>query len=215
MSYLKRKRLFYLLIILLFASLSSLLLVACDLWVSRQTHQRLYSDIHHIPAKPLGLVLGTSKDAPHGMNAFFYYRINAAAALYKAGKVQHLLLSGDSYQQAYNEPEDMRDALLKRGVPLQAMSLDYAGFRTLDSVVRAHKIFQHDDFIVISQAFHNARALFIADAYGVQAIAFNAQDVQGGYGLKVRLREVLARFKAVLDLYVLGTQPRSLEIDSQ
>jgi len=201
---------FYFFLACIVAGIQAAIIVACDIWVAQQTRERLYSDIKQLPSKPLGLVLGTIKKTPYGLNAFFYHRINAAAALYKAGKVKHLLLSGDNHRQGYNEPEDMRDALLQKGVPLQAMSLDYAGFRTLDSIVRAHKVFQQDDFVVISQRFHNARALFIADAYNIQAVAFNAQDVPGAYGLKVRLREVLARFKAVLDLYVLRTQPKFL-----
>lgn len=210
MTLFSQKTMLYFFLICLSAGLLAVLIAACDIWIERQTHTRLYSDIEQVPSKPLALVLGTIKNTPYGMNAFFYHRINAAAALYKAGKVQHFLLSGDNHRAGYNEPEDMRDALLKQGVPLDAMSLDFAGFRTLDSVVRAHKVFQQDDFIVISQRFHNARALFIADAYGIQAVAFNAQDVPGAYGLKVRLREVLARFKAVLDVYVLHTQPRFL-----
>ncbi len=202
-------------LLLLFLSLSGsffiLLLWVCDVWIERQTHGRLYSSLEQVTAKPLGLVLGTVKETAQGTtNAFFYHRIEAAAALYKAGKIQHLLLSGDNHRAGYNEPEDMRDALLQRGIPISAMTLDYAGFRTLDSVVRTQLVFQQDDFIVISQAFHNARALFIADAYGIHAIAFNAADVPGVFGIKVRLREVLARFRAVLDLYLLRTQPRFL-----
>ncbi len=197
---------------ILFAGLimGLLLLLVCDVWIERQTQARLYTHIENIPEKSLGIVLGTIKSTPYGMNSFFIKRMNATAALYQAGKIRHVLVSGDNHREGYNEPEDMREALIQRGIPSSAISLDYAGFRTLDSIVRAQKVFMQDDFIVISQRFHNARALFIADAYEIKAIAFNAADVPGAFGLKVRLREVLARFKAVLDVYLLHTHPHFL-----
>jgi len=179
-------------------------------WIVQQTSNRLYDDVADIPTKPVGLVLGTSKYVANGrINLYFQYRINAAARLFKAGKVQHLLVSGDNHTKAYNETVDMQQALIAEGVPKTAITLDYAGFRTLDSVVRAKKIFSLDELMIISQAFHNKRALFISDFYGLNAVGFNAQDVVQT-DIKTRLREFLARFKAVLDLYVLDTQPRYL-----
>lgn len=182
-----------------------------NLWMQRNAATRLYSDIERLPERPLALVLGTRKLMRNGYpNPYFDYRMDAAAALYQHGKVRHLLLSGANPRADYNEPDDMRAALLKRGVPAAALSLDYAGLRTLDSVVRARQVFSQDDFIIVSQRFHNERALFICDYYGIQALGFNAQDVPVARSLRVTLRENLARVKALLDLYVLKTQPRFL-----
>ncbi|MCP4700630.1 MAG: hypothetical protein GY862_27820 [Gammaproteobacteria bacterium] len=183
----------------------------CDYWIERQTRGRLYSDVNTIPAKNVALVLGTSRRLRNGQsNRYFEYRMNAAAQLYKAGKIKHIIASGDNRKKSYNEPTDMLKALIKRGIPKTAITLDYAGFRTLDSVVRCREIFSQDDIIVVSQAFHNQRALFISEHHGIKAIAFNAEDVPAMEDLKTRLREYLARFKAVLDLYVLKTKPKFL-----
>jgi len=183
----------------------------CNVWVEQQTHDRLYTQVSALPAKKVALLLGTTKELRGGrINRYFKYRIEAAVKLYQANKVKHILVSGDNNTLFYNEPVDMKKALIAHGVPAQAITLDYAGFRTLDSIVRAKKIFSQDDMIIVSQAFHNQRALFICDYYGIQAIGFNAQDVPANVSLRIRLREYLARFKAVLDLYVLKTQPKFL-----
>ncbi|WP_062147927.1 SanA/YdcF family protein [Beggiatoa leptomitoformis] len=180
-------------------------------WVSLQTQDRVYSDIQTVPTKSLALLLGTSKYVANGRtNLYFRYRIEATAQLYHAGKIRHIIVSGDNRKASYNEPLDMQKALLEAGIPVQAITLDYAGFRTLDSVVRAHEVFSQNDFIIVSQAFHNQRALFISDFYGIQAIGFNAKDVPLSLDPKTPVREYLARFKAVLDLYILNTQPRFL-----
>lgn len=169
----------------------------------------LYSSITDVPQNDVALVLGTSRRAPSGgPNPFFEARMDAAAALFKAGKVKYLLVSGDNGEEEYNEPSDMRDALVARGVPKERIYLDYAGFRTLDSVVRAREVFGQDRFTLVSQAFHNERAIFIARHFGIQAIGFNAADVGGAAGAQVNSREVLARVQVVLDLYVLNTQPK-------
>ena len=130
--------------------------------------------------------------------------------LYKAGKIKHIIASGDNRTKYHNEPMDMKKSLMARGVPKEAITLDYAGFRTLDSVVRCQKIFSQNDIIIVSQAFHNQRALFIADFYDIKAIGFNARYVPLRNDIKTPIREYLARIKAVLDLYVLKTQPKFL-----
>lgn len=183
--------------------------VACDRWVATSTRDRLYDRIEAIPPRALGLVLGTSERLGNGRrNLYFVARMQAAAALYHAGKVRHLLLSGDNHRVDYNEPEAMRQALLQAGVPDQAMTLDYAGLRTLDSIVRAAEVFGQTQLTVISQRFHNERALFIAERSGLDAIGFDAADVPALYGVKTRLREAVARLWAVLDVYLLQTRPR-------
>ncbi|OQW92672.1 MAG: hypothetical protein BWK79_14175 [Beggiatoa sp. IS2] len=183
----------------------------CNVWVEYQTQERIYSDINEISTKNVALVLGANKFIKGGqINLYFKYRMDAAEQLYKTGKVKHLLVSGDNRSHFYNEPIDMKKSLMQRGIPEQAITLDYAGLRTLDSIVRAKEIFSQDDFIIVSQAFHNQRALFICDFYGIKAIGFNAHDVPFNSGIKVKIREYFARLKVVLDLYILKTQPRFL-----
>jgi SanA protein len=144
------------------------------------------------------------------LNPHFVHRIDAAVELYRAGKVKHLLVSGDNHKHGYDEPTDMKKALLERGVPESAITLDYAGFRTLDSVVRAKKVFGQDCLVIVSEPFHNARALFLCRHYGIDAVAFNAEPVSTRISRWAHLREYLARVKAVLDLYVFRSRPKFL-----
>jgi SanA protein len=156
-------------------------------------------------------VLGASQKTVRGTtNLYFSYRIQAAYQLFKAGKVSYLLLSGDNHIKGYDEPSDMRNALLALGVPDSCIVLDYAGFRTLDSVVRCNEVFGEDSITVISQEFHNQRALFIASKNNIDAIGFNAQEVNKNYSFRTRVREYFARVKCVLDIYVLYTSPHFL-----
>jgi len=186
-----------------------LVIVLCNNWVLSSTKKSVYEKVEDVPPHDVALVLGTVKELKNGReNLYFSYRINAATELYKAEKVKHIIVSGDNSRRGYNEPEDMQMALVEKGIPASAITLDYAGFRTLDSVVRAKEIFQQDRFIIVSQAFHNYRALFIAQKYGIDAIAFNAQKVTSLSKTKIAIREILARVKAVLDLYVLRKQPK-------
>ena len=183
---------------------------ACNWWVKRSVLGQQMDTIDELPARKVTLVLGTGKFTKSGyLNPYFTSRIIAAAQLYHSGKTEHFILSGDNGTKGYNEPEDMRAALIEKGVPASAITLDYAGFRTLDSVVRCQKIFQQEEITIVSQAFHNTRALFIANHYGLKAVAFAAKEVPY-HRYKIWTRELLARTKAVLDLYVLRTQPKFL-----
>jgi SanA protein len=138
------------------------------------------------------------------------YRMQAAADLFRQQKVDFLILSGDNSSRFYNEPAMMKACLARMGIPENRIYLDYAGLRTLDSVVRCQKIFGQSRFTIISQAFHNQRAIFIARHYGIGTVGYNAQDVEGSGGLKTELREVFARVKVFLDLYLLNKQPKYL-----
>ena len=135
--------------------------------------------------------------------------ITAAAALYHAGKVQRLLLSGDNGTLHYNEPWVMRKALIAAGVDSSHIALDHAGFRTLDSMVRAREVFGLSEFVVISQRFHVERAVYLAHAEGIQAVGFCAADVDRHRGFRTLLREYGARVKVFVDHW-LGTRPRFL-----
>ncbi len=187
------------------------LIVVCDIAVKVTARGRNYDNVKDIPHNRVGLLLGTSPVTPRRTHNFYYtFRINAAAELFHAGKVDYILVSGDNSSKYYDEPTMMRDSLVVHGVPADRIVLDYAGFRTLDSVVRAKEIFGQDSFTIISQKFHNERALVQAQFYGINAIAYNARDVaHRGPWLKVQCRERLARVKLYLDLFT-GKQPKFL-----
>lgn len=187
------------------------LISVCNIWIVKSTEDKVYSDVTLLPEHRIGLVLGTShRLAGGGPNPFFHKRIEMAAHLYELGKVDHFILSGDNRSRYYNEPMEMQKALIKKGVPASAITLDYAGLRTLDSVVRSKKIFGQNEITIITQPFHSYRALFISRYYDMDAVAMVADNPESDNTFKVRLREYLARTKAVLDLYVFKTDPRFL-----
>ena len=188
------------LIALGFFLLSGVLLA--NIWIVLSTEKNNYYSLQKMPSNDVGLVLGTSKAILGGKeNMFFRYRMEAAARLYKEGKIKFLILSGNHDSVFYNEPNDMKKALMSLGVPENVMTLDFAGFRTYDSIIRCKEVFNQQKFTIISQPTHNARALFLAHELGIDAVAFAAQDVPTGY--KTYLREYLARPKAILDVYLL------------
>jgi len=164
--------------------------------------------IEDVPVTKTALLLGTGKNLSNGMpNAYFYNRIQAAADLYKSGKIQYIIVSGDNSTKDYNEPEDMQLALVQNGVPQNRIYLDHAGFRTLDSVIRAKEIFGQTKMVIVSQKFHNERAVFLARKNGMEAFGYNAPDVNKYAGLKTNLREYLAKAKVYWDL-IFGVEPK-------
>ncbi len=176
-------------------------------WASRG---KLFDDVAKLPAAKVGLVFGTSDRYKGRENKYFRYRIDAAVAVWNAGKVESLIVSGDNRSEYYNEPQKMKDALMEEGVPDDRIVCDYAGLRTLDSVVRAKKIFGANTILVISQQFQNERAIYLAKANGMNAYGYNAQDVQFEAGFKTKVREVGARVKMWLDVNFLDTKPTYL-----
>ncbi|MCL8009169.1 vancomycin high temperature exclusion protein [Gelidibacter japonicus] len=185
-------------------------LVSTNYWVIYKAKEDVYSKINDLPKNKVGLLLGTSKYmAKGGINLYYAYRIDAAVALFKAGKIDYILVSGDNGSEYYDEPTTFKDDLIKRGIPEDRIVLDFAGFRTLDSVVRAKEVFGQDAFTIISQKFHNERAIYLAKNFKIDAIAFNAKDVGNLYGLRTRGREYLARVKASIDV-LFNVQPKFL-----
>ena len=170
----------------------------------------LYDAVNDVPHRRAGLVFGCSEKLGTRDNLYFKYRIEAAAELWKAGKVDCLIVSGDNREKYYNEPVAMRKALVEAGVPFRKIACDYAGLRTLDSVVRAKKIFGLDEVTLISQKFQNERAAYIAKANGIDVVGYNAQDVEGYAARKTEDREVLARVKMWLDVHITNEQPKHL-----
>ena len=183
-------------------------LYSIDKYVS--TFGDMYTHIKEVPQKNAALLLGTAKYVRGGGQNYFYtYRIRAAEALWKAGKVKAIVVSGDNGTKYYDETTTMYEDLVKAGVPSRYIAKDYAGFRTLDSVLRAEAIFDLKDYIIISQKFHLERALFIAKAKGQKAIGFVAKDIPGtAAAYRMKVREYLARAKAFLDVYILHTEPK-------
>ncbi|MCJ8154473.1 YdcF family protein [Chryseobacterium sp. SSA4.19] len=164
--------------------------------------------ITDVPTIKTALLLGTSKTLNNGQpNAYFDNRIEAAWQLYRSGKIQYIIVSGDNSRKDYNEPEDMQQALIRKGIPENYIFMDFAGFRTLDSVVRAKEIFGQHKIIIISQKFHNERAVFLARQNGIEAFGYNAKDVNKYAGFKTNLREYLAKAKAYYDV-LTGVEPK-------
>ena len=189
-----------------------LLLAICNLIVGQHA-ARVYQSAEAVPVCRVGLLLGTSPETNTLPNLYFRARIKAAADLYKRGIIRKIIASGDNGRKEYDEVTAMCRALMEQGVRETDIQPDYAGFRTLDSVVRAKRIFLTDKLLIISQGFHCTRALFLASAHGIQANGFAAEDPgdrHAFYRMKMMLRECFARTAAVLDIYLLHRGPRIL-----
>ncbi|WP_299122428.1 ElyC/SanA/YdcF family protein [uncultured Tenacibaculum sp.] len=189
-------------IITLFVVLFPLLIIIISNYsIENYAKGKTFSNASEIKKNKVGLVLGTAKMLSNGMvNLYFKYRIEATVELFKKGKIDFVLISGDNGNKSYDEPTDFKNELMKYGIPEDKIFLDYAGFRTLDSVVRCKEIFGQDKVTIISQKFHNERAIYLAHNHNIEAVGFNAKDVSGRYGLKVKLREYLARTKVFIDI---------------
>ncbi len=185
--------------------------VFANVKVERAAAGKIYTSVDSVPHNKVALLLGTNPLNKWGRpNSYFTNRIKTASELYKAGKVDYIIASGDNHTKDYDEPTAMRDSLMAHGVPEDRIILDFAGFRTLDSVVRAKEIFGCDSLTIISQADHNARALYLAEANGIEAVAVSA-PLRAGRWVRTRLaiREWLARDKMMLDIW-FGKQPHFL-----
>ncbi|WP_339609074.1 ElyC/SanA/YdcF family protein [uncultured Planktosalinus sp.] len=185
-------------------------LLVSDVIISAYSKDKTFDDSALIPKNKVGIVLGTSKYQKGGtINLYYQYRIDAVIELFHSGKIDFILISGDNKHQSYNEPQTIKNDLVKKGIPENKIYLDYAGFRTLDSMVRAKEIFGQESITVVSQQFHNERAVYIAEKRGVKAIGYNAKDVNLRTGFKVKLREYFARVKVFSDL-LISKQPHFL-----
>ncbi len=197
--------------VLVTCTIGLLLVYACNKYIDHAVKGRIYEDAARMPFNHTGLLLGTSKYLRDGstINPYYRYRIEAAAELFRQGKISYLVISGDNSRKNYNEPEDMRQSLIAIGIDSNKIFLDYAGFRTFDSVIRLREIFSQTKVTIISQAFHNERAVYIARREGIDAIAYNARDVSKSFGFKVMMREKLARVKVFVD-YLTFQKPTFL-----
>jgi SanA protein len=201
------KKKYFKILFWLFIGVISIVII-CNLVINFSAEGKTFSQLEVVPKNKVGIVLGTSKKLVSGQpNPYYSFRIEAAVSLFKSEKIEFILVSGDNATNYYNEPETFKKDLILAGIPKEKIFLDYAGFRTLDSMVRAKEVFGLDKVTVISQKFHNQRAIYIAEKKGLTAVGFNAKDVTGNSGLKVHLREYLARVKVFIDL-IGNTQPR-------
>lgn len=202
----KRKR--YIFLLLLIATAGTIYF--CNKKIDNAAEGKLYTDINAIPFNKTGLLLGTGKFLTNGkINPYYSFRIDAAKNLLQSGKIKYLIISGDNSTKDYDEPTLMRNDLISAGIDSTVIFLDYAGFRTFDSIVRAREIFGQNSLTIISQPFHNERAIFIAAKENITAVGFNAGDVSRSKGIKVQAREKLARVKVFID-YLFGQKPKFL-----
>jgi SanA protein len=189
--------------------LALLFVFGADVMCRNAATGKIFRAVESIPANDVALVLGTSKLTARGNpNLHFTQRIAAAAELFHAGRVRHLIVSGDNSVKHYDEPTDMRNALAAAGVPTNAITCDYAGFRTLDSVVRAKTVFGLTNLTIVTEEFHCPRAVWIARRHGLNVVAFAAPDLSFRWSARVKIREALARTLCAADLYVLNRQPK-------
>lgn len=193
-------------------SILALVMVISDRMVDHAAKDRLYDKVEDVPHRKVGLVLGTSPISTWNgrRNYYFDYRIKSAADLYNAGKVDWLVVSGGDYrntENGYDEPVAMRDSLMKQGVDSVRIILDYDGTRTLNSIAKMRDVYRQDSIMIISQEYHNERALYQAKHLGIDAIGFNAKTPgRRRSWWRNRGREVLARVKLFIDI-ARGEQP--------
>ncbi len=190
---------------------SAAIVVGMNLWVIRSAAPYLYDSAEHLPTANVALILGASPYSLDGRpSGHFQGRIHAAVELFTAGRVRHLLASGSNPDRRYNEPRKMFEALTAAGVPESAITMDFAGRRTLDSVVRARAVFGQQRLVIVSQRYHLHRAIFLARQRGVDAVGYVAPRPQLHRRVNAEIREVAARVLAILDIYVLNTEPHFL-----
>lgn len=190
----------------------ALIVLGANRWVVNSTDSYIFKDLALMPDNDVGVVLGTSKYLDNGKpSPEFRGRIQAAIDLYQNGKIKHLIVSGANPDETYNEPRAMRRELIKAGIPENAVTMDFAGFRTLDSIVRADAVFGLKQYTIITQRYHAFRAVFIGRKMGMKVVAYAARATEdGGYGRLHPMREVFARVKAVMDVFLLRTEPKFL-----
>ena len=188
----------------------TLAVIFSNLVVNFNAKEKVYTSTEKVPKNKVGLLLGNSKILMNGQkNLYFIYRVNATIELFKSGKIEYIIISGDNRTKSNNEPQDFKDELLKKGIPEDKIYLDYAGFRTLDSIVRLKEIFGQNTVTMISQEFHNERAIYLAEHFEISAIGFNAKDVTNRLGFKTQVREYFARVKVFVDI-LFNVQPKFL-----
>ncbi len=200
------------------AAICIFMLMVCNQVVVSNAKGKVFSELDSITPTEYGLLLGTTPKTRIGRksNQFFNFRIDAAEQLFKNGKIRRILISGDDNSlDGVNEVMCMRDSLVARGVSAKDIVLDGKGFRTLDAVVRAVKVYDIHGFVVISQRFHNERAIYLAEHLGLDVhsiYGYNAADATSNLSILTYIREYFARVKVFLDL-LTDKEPSAYEND--
>lgn len=194
-------------------SLIVLIVLACDFIVVRNASRRTFDSVEDIPHNRVALLLATSPITPGGARNFYFdNRIKAAAELYNAGKIDIIIASGGDYtkdhQNGCDEPKAIRDSLMKYGVSAAHIELDYEGTRTLCSIAKLKEVYDVDSVTLISQKYHNERAIYLADKFGISAIGYNADPSPIRRNrIKNTIREYFARPKMFID-FIVGVKPQ-------
>jgi SanA protein len=201
-----------LIILLLLGAFGAAIIVGFNAWLSAAYASRIYESVDAMPIKDqprIAIVFGAGLTRSGEPTAVLYDRVATAAALYQRGLVDKLLLSGDNRFENYNEPEAMRRTAVKLGVPDEDLVLDYAGRRTYDSCYRAREIFGVNRAILVTQAFHLERALYLCDAFGIESVGVMAdrRNYAGGAQTWWLMREAIATMGAWIDVNVTRPTP--------
>lgn len=205
-----KKRKIVLLILLALIALLLFTLYTCNRIIENNAQGKLYTSTEAIPYNKTGLLLGTAKFLKGGyINPYYRYRIQATLQLFASGKIKYVIISGDNRRLSYNEPAMMKADLISAGIDTSYIYLDYAGFRTFDSMVRVKEVFGQEEVTIISQRFHDERALYIAKKIGINACAYVAEDVSTKFGFRTQVREKFARVKTFVD-FIISTKPKFL-----
>jgi SanA protein len=184
------------------------LLLGLRFWVERRYQDRIYETIEQMPSRPVALVLGAGLWPDGSLTPILADRVATAAELYRAGKVEKLLCSGDNRRVDYNEPGAMEDYAVRLGVPPEDVVLDYAGRRTYDSCYRARAIFGVERVVVVTQRFHTARSVYTCQSLGLDAVALTAdRRIYASEQVVWKAREYLALLLAWWDLNVRHPLP--------
>ncbi|WP_438766649.1 SanA/YdcF family protein [Kushneria sp. TE3] len=182
--------------------------VSANYWVWRKTHASITLESGQCVHEPVGLVFGTSYGLRGGgENPWYRARLDLAASLWKSGQVDHLLVSGDNHTRYYNEPIRMWRDLRRQQIPDAAMTLDYAGFSTFDTLARSRDVFGVSSVTLVSQRWHLPRAVFIARYLGLDARGCATRERSMFDDRWMWAREVLARVQIVMDLYLFDRRP--------
>ena len=180
-------------------------------WINFSTNSYVYSNYKELPYNRVGLIPGCNKYVANGViNEYYTQRIDAGVKLFNSGKIDYILVSGDNAHVSYDEPRQMKASLVEAGVPKDKIYSDYAGFRTLDTTVRAKEVFKLNKLTFISQSFQNQRGVFIGRHIGMDIVAFNADYSEKTLNLKTEIREIFAKIKMLIDIYIIYKEPKFL-----
>ncbi|MBN2616675.1 MAG: YdcF family protein [Spirochaetales bacterium] len=198
--------------VLLITLLSALFLLLVSMqWIHISTKNNIFDNIKKIPYNKVGLIPGCNKYIANGViNVYYEQRIAAGVELFRNSKIDYILVSGDNAHPSYDEPREMRNSLVEAGIPNDRIISDYAGFRTLDTIIRAKEVFSLKDFTLISQSFQNRRGIFIGKFNNLNIVAYNADFNDKKFDISIETRELFAKINMLLDLYIFAKEPKFL-----